>query len=693
MLKLNSFIKKVLFLCIDIIIHIINYAIMEKVIFKLSIIIFVLTFSLNIFGQQYKYKKVSTELLQKAACDFDANAPAIITNKTGLREVVYSDSDGFRATLTQQTQLKFFKGDAKDIGNIEIYYYSPKSSGNKVKMSGIKGRTYNLENNKIVETKLTDDNIFQVQFNNYFKKATFVMPNIQDGSVFEYEFVLNSDYYANIEDWYIQEEIPVLYNQFTSKIPEYFRYQINILGGLAPTSDDVSSSSRSINYKVVREGGGFSTRQVEHQTFNMNYTNRTLIYENIPAFKSEPFVANRNDGKSKITHQLISVAFPNSPIQSFAGTYEKTNVELLASESFGKIVNDGDFIEKLVTFAEGESQMDKANKIHQYFRKNLQFDGNYSYTTEMGGSKLFKDGKGDVGDINLNYIAALNHAGIPTSPVILSTRGNGTLHPTMPDYSQFNYVVALSTIDGKDLFSDATSSVPFGNLPLRCLHDNGWVVSKTNANWIKLKQNCVGKQIVQTDITQTSDKLVYSSKINKLNYLAFDDINQISASNEEDYLKAFEKEDDLVQDSLSITEMTDKVIKLKESQSQQISDNDFIYVKPFVHLPFHSNPFKQEERQTYVDFPYSMEFKFVTNIKMLEGYNYEVPANLNAVMQENDLVLKYTSSYIPGIKTLSVVADFKIIQTEYPPFDYEKLKVSMETMINKLNEPIILKKI
>jgi hypothetical protein len=62
------------------------------------------------------------------------------------------------------------------------------------------------------------------------------------------------------------------------------------------------------------------------------------------------------------------------------------------------------------------------------------------------------------------------------------------------------------------------------------------------------------------------------------------------------------------------------------------------------------------------------------------------------VMEENDLILKYSSSYLPSIKTLNIVADFKILQTEFLPADYEKLKVSMELMINKLHEPVILRK-
>lgn len=88
----------------------------------------------------------------------------------------------------------------------------------------------------------------------------------------------------------------------------------------------------------------------------------------------------------------------------------------------------------------------------------------------------------------MNYIAALNHLGIPTSPVILSTRGSGTLHPFYPDFSDFNYVFALSTIGEKLYFSDATSGLPFGNLPNRCLNGNGWIVSEQGADWIYTKK-------------------------------------------------------------------------------------------------------------------------------------------------------------------------------------------------------------
>lgn len=647
----------------------------------------------RMYAQQFKYKKVSKELLQKKSFDIDSEADAIIINKTGLWEINYKESDGYRAELTKQIQLKVLNAERKDISNIEIFYYSPRSSRSQVKIANIKGRTYNLEHNKIIETKLTNENITIEQYDDYFKKATFVMPNVQSGSVFEYEYMLISDFYENIDDWYIQEDIPVIYNKFTTKVPEYFTYQMSIFGGFTPTSDKNSTPVKSIEYKITDQGNGYSGTQVAYRTYDINYVERTIVHENIPAFKSEPFAANANDIKGRITHQLISLAYPDSPIQTFAETYEELNAELLESETFGKKVINGKFIDKFISFGNRDTQIEKAIKIHQYFLENVSFNGLNSYTTIKSGDQLFADGKGDAGEINLNYIAALNHAGIPTSPVILSTRGNGTLHPVLPDYSKFNYVVALSDIDGNDVLSDATSTIPFGNLPVKCLQDKAWVISKADQGWINLKENCVGKQIVQSDITQTKENVLYVSKINKQNYLAFDDVVNIILNGDEDYLYSIEVEEDMVLDSLYIADMSDDLLKLRQVQKKEITNQDVIYVKPFVHLPFEENPFKEKVRQTNVDFPFAMEYKYVTNIKILDGYEYEVPANLNAVMQENDLILKYSSSYLPSIKTLNIVADFKILQTEILPADYEKLKISMELMINKLHEPVILRKI
>ncbi|MBK9734553.1 MAG: DUF3857 domain-containing protein [Saprospiraceae bacterium] len=647
---------------------------------------------LTLSGQKYQYGKVTTELLKLTLCEIDSNANAMITYKSGDRDIIYHQPDGFKAHLDQKTQIKIFNNEAKDIGNVSFYYYSPKSGAGKVKISGLKGRTYNLQNGKTIETKFNDENVFNVQYSNYFKKVTIAIPNLQKGSVFEFEYSLSSDYYTNIEDWFVQEDIPVLYNEFSVQIPEYFKYQINVVGGIVPIKDAISTSSRSVNFKTTTDNR-LTGRSTEFDQFDIQYNSRKLAFTNIAAQEVEPLMVNIEDSRAKVTHQLITVQFPNSVLQTFAGSYDKFNLELLENENFGSRIKDGDFIEKIIATKDTSNLQTLATKTYDYFSKNVKWDGSFHYYTDLNGSKLLKEGKGDIGDINLNYIAALNHLGIITYPVILSTRGNGTLHPVYPDYSDFNYVVALSIINDKLVFSDPTSELPFGILPKRCLNGNGWIVGKKSSGWIDLKNDCIGKQVVQSDIIIKDGKLNYISKINRSGYFAFDDIIYLKENDSITYLKKFIPEGEMALDSIAITDQKQNIIKLRTKFSNVISDDQFLYIKPFIHPPFESNPFKREERKSIIDFPYSLDYKLITIIDIPSEYSYEVPANLNAAMEDKSISLKYSTSYSNGLKKLTIMADFKILRTSYLPSEYQDVKISFETMLNKISEPIILKKI
>ncbi|MBL0100899.1 MAG: DUF3857 domain-containing protein [Saprospiraceae bacterium] len=291
----------------------------------------------NLSAQKFKYGKVTADLLKLTKCEIDSQAHAMVTYKSGKSEVLYFESDGFNLVHNFKKQIKIFNNDVKGIGDIEIFFYSPKSGSGKVKLRAFKGKTYNLTDGKIIETKVNDDNIFETQFNNYTKRVTVAMPNLQKNCVFEYEYELISDYYSNINDWEIQEIFPVLYNEFNIQTPEYYKYQINIVGGVVPLKDNQNKSGRTINYKVTYDNG-LAGRKSEYETFNIPYDERTVIFENILPYKIEPFCVNPNDVGGKISHQLVSIQWPNKPVKIIATNYESFNKELLESVSFGKKV-------------------------------------------------------------------------------------------------------------------------------------------------------------------------------------------------------------------------------------------------------------------------------------------------------------------------------------------------------------------
>ena len=455
---------------------------MKSIKVEIPLILLILLSNSAIFAQQYKYGNVSKALMELKECSFHKEADAMVTYVYGQNTVQYSYSEGFYTILKVKKQVKIFNNEAKDIGNAEFVFYSPKASKGRVKFRGLKGKTYNLTDGKIIETKLHDENIFETQMDNYFKKVSITMPAIQKNSVFEYEYELVSEYYSNIDDWMLQTKYPILYNEFYTSMPKYYNYQINVIGALTPVSDITNVYDEMLQTKSTSYSGTIGSPSLEK--VNVPFTKRTIKFENIPPLEIEPFMSNISDSQGKITHQLIQINWPGEPLKNIAIDYANITLELLDSPSFGKYLNDGDFIKSMIDTEDKPSQLVLADRVQKAFQQKVKWNGDNHFRAGISGKTLFKDGTGDSGDINLNYIGALNYLGVPTFPVILSTRGNGTLHPIYPDYSDFNYVVALSAIGDKLYFSDASSQLPFGNLPTKCRKDKEKWAKALNKCWV-----------------------------------------------------------------------------------------------------------------------------------------------------------------------------------------------------------------
>lgn len=656
-------------------------------------ILFTLIFLSNFgFSQKFIYNKVNKELLQLSKHDIDVEANAAITYKSGNRSIEFSEMTGFRANFSQKTQIKIFESDAKGMGTFSFYYYSPASGGNRVKIFGLKGATYNLKDEKIIVTKINDENVFYEQHNNYFKKATITMPMLQKGSVFEYEYTLSSEYISNIDDFDIQEDYPVIYNELHLEYPDIFKYQINVLGGISPISDIQNSINKSMSLKYSNGDPGTPGRQTQYIQQNMLFITRKLIFENIPAFVSEPFVANKEDGKGIVTHQLIGFQTSYMGIKNFAQSYEMINTELMLDDDFGRVLKKGDFISDLIDLKSETVPIKIAQSIYNYFVENTSCTMSYNKYANLSGKQLFKEGKGGVGDINLNYIAALNHAGIKTVPILLSTRGHGTLHPIYPNYSKMNYVVAMSYINDKPVFSDASSILPFGFLPIHCLNGKGWTVVDVNPEWVSMKVNNVGKQITLTEISVADNRINYNTSTDRLNYFAFKDMEDLDHE-KESFLNNFSKENELILDSVSISEKKDLRLRIIDTQHRMAENESHTYIKPFIHLPFKEFPFTKENRISPIDFPYSHEYKFVSTISIDDGYNIEVPQNIIATLGDNEVSIKYLAVVNKDIKKVNIVADFKINKTSFLPDEYVDFKESVKAILNKLNEPVVLIKL
>jgi len=53
------------------------------------------------------------------------------------------------------------------------------------------------------------------------------MPNIKEGSVIEFQYVIKTKSIGSLREWNFQTSIPVNHSEYITYIPEYFVYNTN----------------------------------------------------------------------------------------------------------------------------------------------------------------------------------------------------------------------------------------------------------------------------------------------------------------------------------------------------------------------------------------------------------------------------------------------------------------------------------
>ncbi|MEP2773135.1 MAG: DUF3857 domain-containing protein [Fulvivirga sp.] len=640
----------------------------------------------------FKFGKVSNEEMNLKECSFYPEANSMVLAEYGDLRFNYVDNKGWQYIMEVAVRKKIFKTSDADEGNIKIRLYEPLTGSTEEKISSLKAYTHNLVNGKIEREKLDREEYFTKRLNDYWVEISFAIPGIKNGSVIEYSYVKTSDYIYNLSTWYFQTDIPTAHSEFRFILPQYFNYQVSQLGNIYQISQE--SKYRPETFRYRWESGPQKGGRIERGTGTLesNSEYRRYVATNIPPIEEEPYMTNKGDVPSRLEFQLVSTQFPNSPVEMVAGNYEKFNHELLASNSFGQRLKNGNFINDFAETISSTDQLEIAQNIYYHIVNQLTWDQTHSFMSGDAGRPVYKDQTGGVADINLTLIAALREKNIQAYPIISSTRGNGRVHPFYPSYDDFNYVTVGIVINEKIILCDATSKLPFGQLPLKCRNDRGWLVSENGGQWINMKvaANYDKTTMLTTDISANQIKTTVSQK--ETDYAAYSTINDIKKSSieefEEDLKSSF---DDATIQEITISEpkVSEPVMInyeiLKENQS-----SDIIYIQPILVGAISSNPFKREERISIIDFPYSQNFKVISQIKVPEDYTVELPEPMMIKLPDDKGHFLFNISHTANM--ISVISDLKISGTEFGINEYPTLKAFFQMVVDKNQELIVLSK-
>ena len=656
------------------------------------------------FSQDNRFGKVSEDDFKTYATPINPSDNATLIYKSHTIKFEYRTTSGFVQLNEVQERIMIYNKEGFDWATKKIKLYNTTSS-NSEKLENLKGYTYTLENGKVEKEKLRSEGMFEEVANKYWKYESFTMPNVKEGCIVEFTYEIASPYFQ-IDAIDIQYTIPILQYELKISTPEYFIYNkvLNPKAAYNPVlNESKKNNSITFNEKSRSGGAGWTPQKTTFSQSITNYNDNVITINalSIPALKKEPFVDNLDNYRAKLILELSAIKYPNDPIKSFASTWEDVTKTIYDDEDFGGQLKKNGYYEedlKRITAIEADD-IKKTYLIHEYVKSKVKWNGFLGYTSENGVRKAYKDGVGNVGDINLMLISMLRTAGIDANPVLISTRDNGI--PLFPTRTGFNYVICAVVINNNALLLDATQKFSTANiLPIKSLNWLGRLIrNDESSDWIELAPTIVSKESIALNVKLEKDLSASGTVRNQLtNYQAQRVRGAYDNFSTQQITEHLEKgKGELVVLNLENENMNDLSQPLLQSYDYTYGNameqiGDFLYFSPLLFLTPKENPFKEDERSYPIDFVYPISDKFTVNIMIPEGYAVEtIPENAKFEYNGTDCTFTYMARSNGNFLNFTISTEINSILIL--PVHYQQFKKFYEMLIEKQMEKVVLKKI
>lgn len=644
-----------------------------------------------LFAQEIslKYGKINNSELTMSTYSNDTSAVAVILYEDGYCSYDVVNSN-FQLGFEFSKKIKILKQEGVDIATISIPYYT-RSAESREQITNLEAIAYNLENGKVVKSKLEKKYIFDEELGNRYRQIKFSIPNVKKGTVIEYKYKKSSNLLYNIDDWNIQGKIPVINSRYEVRIPEYFYFNVDTKGYESIKVDEKPGNMQ------------FHLGQNSNGPIIVSCSSRELVFtaKDVPAMKDEVYVWCVNDFLSGVRFELKGTKFPNDFYKPYSQTWEDLEKYIKDESDFGtnmKMQNPyKDEIKALVEKATDEKE--KIELIYSFIKSQIRWDETYSFYGNRA-REAVKNGKGDNGQINMILLSALRDAGIKAYPILLNRRSSGRIPYTFPSFNKLNtFIVAAQTSDNKTYYMDG-SAVHGGlnMLPVNLLVDRARVFDPNiPEKWIDLTSISRNQQvsIIQAKLEPTG---ALNGEVNTVytNQLAY--MYKSTFANEKDstdYVEKFQSSNQMVIDSIKVTgkePMSSRIVEIIKFKKNSNAEGQFIYINPLIFLHMKENRFTQSERKLPIEFSYP--YTYVTNCTLIIPDNYkveELPKSLKIMLNEKAGLCTYQITQIEN--KIQIAYRFDLNQIVFPQTEYAAISDFFGQTVNKNLEMIVLKKI
>ncbi|CAN5149649.1 hypothetical protein BH09BAC3_BH09BAC3_16410 [soil metagenome] len=648
-----------------------------------------------------KFGDVSMDEMKMKVYSKDTSAAAVVLFDFGQSTVSYSQGSGFGLNFERIKRIKILKNRGYGWAEFLIPLYTS-SANEEEKLVGLKGITYNLENGKIVESKLKTESIFKDQQDENHQMVKIAMPNVKEGSVIEISYTIASPFLYNLQPWTFQSTIPVQLSEYRVKTPEYFDYKKQLQGYL-PLPHENTSTFKAITLMYATRGegklgGGMTPAKVENQNIDYKENYDRWVVKDVPSFKIEPRMSTYRSYVSAVSLELRSYQLPNQPSKIFNSTWEDLSRDFMTRLSFGRKIDGSGFLNEYVqaTVAGKSTVPEKVAAIYSFVKKNVEWDTTSTPYSQENLKRVLEVGKGNSADINLILVSMLKKAGLKVYPVLISTRSHGLIRRENPNSSQFNYVIASVDIDGKYLLLDATDrALPMTVLPERCLNGEGFMLSE-QPTWIAIIPTKSFTMIDSNFSLSEEGGIKGRTQFKFDGYFGREQREKYFKEGKETYTKNFAAERLWEISSSDIQNIDDPyksvvaTYQFDFKEFAQVTDNH-IYFNPLLATRIDENPFKMETREYPLDFASPEDLIFAARITIPEGWVVdELPKPKIFVLPGNIMKCSYSVSQDENMIVVS--SRFSINKTMYSQEEYKMVRDYYDLIVAKHAEQVVLKK-
>lgn len=649
------------------------------------------------FGQnqnKIKFGDVTEKDFASKVYSVDSSADAVIISDIGSSKIEGNSKGWFSLVFKRHKRIHILNKNGYDLSNVSIRLYS--SGTDEEKLDKLKAVTYNLENGKIVESKLDiKENVFKDKIDKNWVVKKFTLPNVKEGSIIEYEYTIVSDFLDNLQPWEYQGSYPRLWSEYNLSLPDFLGYVFLTQG--YKKFDVEERKDKFETFQVIDSRSSYNT---ERYMLSSNVAEYRWVMKNVAALKEENFTSSIDNHIAKIEFQLTEYRKPLAE-RKLVESWKTVAENLMKADYFGEQVGKDNAWVKEVSapLAKGAAGKEEtARKIYAWVKDNFTCTSHSRWTMDQTLKNLLKTRKGNVAEINLLLTAMLLQENIEACPVLLSTRSNGIVYSVYPLLHQYNYVITRAIIDGKTIFLDASEPMlGFGWLPLRCYNDEARAISPT-AEVVTLSADLLTETKYTTVFIVNDEKGNIIGSMNQTPgyYESMQLRERIKDKGAEqlqkDIQKDFGAEASISNFGIDSLQQYDYVLGIHYDFDLKDDKEDIIYFNPMFGEGYKENLFKSAERYYPVEMPFAMDETYNLQMEVPRGYVVdELPKSMMLKLnEENHGFFEYRVS-VSG-SSISFRSRIKIGRAYFHPDEYEMLREFFNLIVKKQAEQIVFKK-